>query len=121
MTPATPAGKRNEPRRFYEALEMSDRRLLLVALAVSLLVAGVIALKIHDLTTSLGDTDDAMRLVRVRELNRERFVIVFKILGRSCWLPYEDLILSYALQVDIFPHVKRVEDMQISRKFLFHD
>ena len=68
MTPATPAGKRNEPRRFYEALEMSDRRLLLVALAVSLLVAGVIALKIHDLTTSLGDTDDAMRLVRVREL-----------------------------------------------------
>jgi hypothetical protein len=46
----------------------SNRRLTLTALGVTLLVGLVLALHDNDLAKALGDTDDAMRLVLVRDL-----------------------------------------------------
>jgi hypothetical protein len=46
----------------------SNRRLTWTGAVVVLLVWAALAVRYHDITTSLGDTDDAMRLVRVREL-----------------------------------------------------
>ena len=46
----------------------SSRRLLLTALVVTLAVWALVVWQVHDITTGLGDTDDAMRLVLVRDL-----------------------------------------------------
>jgi len=46
----------------------SNRRLALTALVVTLAVAGVLIWKDNSVGTALGDTDDAMRLVLVRDL-----------------------------------------------------
>ena len=46
----------------------SNRRLLLTALLVTLAVAGVLIWQDNDVGKALGDTDDAMRLVLVRDL-----------------------------------------------------
>lgn len=46
----------------------SKRRLVLTALAVTVVVCVVISLRQGDITRTLGDTDDAMRLVLVRSL-----------------------------------------------------
>lgn len=46
----------------------SNRRLTWTAVAVTLVVIAALAATYHDITTSLGDSDDALRLVRVREL-----------------------------------------------------
>jgi hypothetical protein len=46
----------------------SNRRLAWTALAVTLAVAGVLIWRDNDVARTLGDTDDAMRLVLVRDL-----------------------------------------------------
>ena len=46
----------------------TSRRLLATALVVTAAVWGLLIWQVHDVTTSLGDTDDAMRLVMAREL-----------------------------------------------------
>jgi hypothetical protein len=46
----------------------SSRRLLATAVAVTLAVWVMMVWQVHDVATSLGDTDDAMRLVLVRDL-----------------------------------------------------
>ena len=46
----------------------SSRRLLLTAVLTTLGVLAYLVWRVHDVTTSLGDTDDAMRLVLVRDL-----------------------------------------------------
>ena len=46
----------------------SNRRLAWTALAVTLAVAGVLIWRDNSVATTLGDTDDAMRLVLVRDL-----------------------------------------------------
>ncbi|HEX7760276.1 MAG TPA: hypothetical protein VF459_12285, partial [Caulobacteraceae bacterium] len=46
----------------------SRRQLIWTTVLVTLVVSVALAANYHDITTSLGDTDDAMRLVRVREL-----------------------------------------------------
>jgi hypothetical protein len=45
-----------------------NRRLLATAAIVTLVVTATLVWRVHNITTSLGDTDDAMRLVMVREL-----------------------------------------------------
>jgi hypothetical protein len=70
-----PAGRVRPPGAFPSMqlspspdLGASRRRLLLTALVVTLVVWGELAWRAHDVVTSLGDTDDAMRLVMVRDL-----------------------------------------------------
>jgi hypothetical protein len=46
----------------------SPRRLLIAALVVTVAIWGLLVWQVHDVATSLGDTDDAMRLVLVRDL-----------------------------------------------------
>ena len=46
----------------------SNRRLAVTALVVTLAVAGVLIWRVNDMARTLGDTDDAMRLVLVRDL-----------------------------------------------------
>lgn len=46
----------------------SSRRLLATALATAAAVCGMLVWQVHDVVTSLGDTDDAMRLVLMREV-----------------------------------------------------
>lgn len=50
----------------------SSRRLLVAAAVVTVIVCAYLAWRVGDVTTSLGDTDDAMRLVLVRGLLRGR-------------------------------------------------
>ena len=46
----------------------SSRRMLATAAVVTLAVCAFMVWQVHDITTTLGDTDDAMRLVMVRAL-----------------------------------------------------
>ena len=46
----------------------ATRRLIAVALVVGLAACALLAWKFHDISQGLGDTDDAMRLVMVRDL-----------------------------------------------------
>ena len=50
----------------------SSRRMLATAAVVTLAVCAFMVWQAHDITTSLGDTDDAMRLVMVRDLMHGR-------------------------------------------------
>jgi hypothetical protein len=46
----------------------SRRRLLATAVVVTVVVWGLMVWQVHDVVTSLGDTDDAMRIVLAREV-----------------------------------------------------
>ena len=50
----------------------SSRRMLATAAVVTLAVCAFMVWQVHDITTTLGDTDDAMRLVMVRDLMHGR-------------------------------------------------
>lgn len=79
----------------------SSRRLLATAAVTSLVATAVLVWRFHDIATSLGDTDDAMRLVMVREL-----------LGGRGW--YDQEILRLQPPLGVFMHWSRLLDGAIA-------
>ncbi len=75
----------------------SGRRLIWTALAVTLIVSAVLAWHDADLARALGDTDDAMRLVLVRDL----------MAGRGWW---DQLIPRLQPPVGSYMHWSRLVD-----------
>jgi hypothetical protein len=75
----------------------SKRRLIAVALAITLVVWVVLAISEGDITRTLGDTDDAMRLVLVRDLLH----------GRG-W--YDQLVTRLQPPHGVFMHWSRLLD-----------
>jgi len=79
----------------------SDRRLILAALAVTLIAATGLLIQYNHLTKTFGDADDALRLVMVRDL----------IAGRG-W--YDQLITRLQPPLGVYMHWSRLLDGAIA-------
>src|SRR5690349_22850286 len=75
----------------------SNRRLVLAALAVSLIAAAGLVLQYNHLARTLGDPDDALRIVLVRDL----------MAGRG-W--YDQLVTRFQPPVGTYMHWSRLLD-----------
>jgi len=79
----------------------TPRRLLILAIGVTVVVSAVLASIGRDITSSLGDTDDALRLVQVREL----------LAGRG-W--YDQLVTRFQPPAGLWMHWSRLLDGAIA-------